>query len=338
MTLENPVHTKPEQDSDIYTEPNARSILQYLLRNISTTISPQVQENDDVTYPQVPTIAGASIQNVDNLLSRMSAAGVLLADLADKVPVCPECASRELSSRYLCPRCLSFDITRSFLFEHLKCGKVAGDDSFRKNGELICPKCQTVLHNYGVEYRTVGAWYKCNHCGNSFSAATHSHFCRPKHHQFTPDRARLEPIYSYRINTNILHEIRKKVLLFSDLVTAFEDLGLTVFASHSLPSKSGSPRSFDIVIIEKGRWGAQKTVAIDFLKSESGIGVEAIREFASKVKDTKPTASFLIAVPKLADDARGLARNLKLTCIEAPTPKEAVEAVQSQGAVKELLA
>jgi len=327
---------RKENAQKIYSDPEARQVLQFMLRNITTVISPQTLATDEVIYPQLQSILGEHA-DAEAILSRMAASGVLIENLADKVPACPECNSKQVSSRYLCPQCYSFDVTRSFLFEHLKCGKVASDDSFRNGDEFVCPKCQAVLHDFGVEFRAIGAWFKCNHCSNSFNAAVQSHFCRQKRHQFTPDRARLIPIYEYKINTSVLNEIRNQVSVYGDLVSYLEDAGLTVLAPHSIAGKSGELRSFDLVITSKGRWGGQKTVAMDVTVSESENGPDVVREFAAKVRDTRPTASYLVALPKLSNDARDLAKNLRLTVVEAPSLKEALSQIQSLAAIKELI-
>jgi predicted RNA-binding Zn-ribbon protein involved in translation (DUF1610 family) len=336
-TVTSTVNLDQKGNKEIYSDPDARQILQFLLRNITTVISPQTLANDEVTYPQLQPILGERTSDAEAVLSRMAESGVLVEDMADKVPACPDCNSKQVSSRYLCPQCFSFDIARSFLFEHLKCGKVASDDSFRKGDEFVCPKCQAVLHNFGVEFRAIGAWYKCNRCSNSFNAAVHSHFCRQKHHQFTPERARLVPIYEYKINTRNLNEIRNQVLVYGDLITFLEDAGLTVIAPHLLSGKSGEQRSFDIVITSKGRWGAQKIVAMDVINSDSEVGSDFVREFAAKVRDSKPTASYLIALPKLTTEAKDVARNLKLTVVEGPSLKEAMDPIRELAAIKELI-
>jgi len=330
------VNVEAKTPVEIYSDPQARRILQFLLRNITVAISPQALPTDEVTYPQLQSVLGEHAAGADSILVRMAAAGVLIETLVDKAPACPECSSKQVSIRYLCPQCYGFDITRSFLFEHLKCGKVASDDAFRKGTEYVCPKCQTVLHNFGVEFRAIGAWYKCSRCNNSFNATVHSHFCRPKHHQFTPDRARLIPIYEYKINTKILNEIRNQVLVYGDLISFLEDCGLTVIAPHTLPGKL-EPRTFDLAINSKGRWGAQKTVVMDIINSETGIGSENVREFAAKVRDSKPTASYLVAIPNLTDEAKDVSRNLKLTVIEASSLKEAMSGIRDLPAFKELI-
>ncbi len=322
-------------NKDIYSDPEARKVLQLLVRSPRTPIAPEVLPTDDIRYPQLEPL---DLPNATTeLLPRMIAANVLLGDLVDKIPACPECGSSQVSTRYVCPKCFSYNIARSFLFEHLKCGKVADDDTFRKGGQLICPKCQTVLHNFGVEYRAVGAWYKCGNCNETFNMPSHSHFCRPRHHEFATDRARLVPVYQYRLNPDLLSEIRREVLMYADMVTTLESMGLDVRAPATLPGKSGQPQNFDIVTMTKGGGGEEtRPIAIDIVTSESAIDSNAVRSFAAKVKDAKPSESYLVAIPGLDSDAKTLAKNLRLTVVEAASVKDATTTLLGLGSFKDL--
>jgi hypothetical protein len=123
--------------------------------------------------------------------------------------------------------------------------------------------------------------------------------------------------------------------MYSDTVATLEALGVTAMAPHELPGKSGQPQPFDIVATVKGRWGA-KTIAIDVLANDAGVPAEAVRAFAAKVKDAKASESYLIAVPNLTDDAKTLARNMKISCIEGASLKEATNALLGRGAFKDL--
>lgn len=323
---------------EIYVDPNARKILQFLLRGTRTLVAPEILPTDEIHYPQLKGVIELGPVPTLELLTRMSDAKVLAADLVDKAPACPECNSNQVSTRYTCPKCSNYDISRSFLFEHLKCGKVASDDTFRKGDRLICPKCQTPLHNFGVEYRAVGAWYQCKNCNESFNAPTISHFCRPRRHQFSTDNSRLIPVYQYRLNPEALADIRREVLMYNDAITMLESLGLIVQAPHELLGKSGQPQSFDIVTTIKGRWSGTKTITIDVNASAENVSIEQVRDFAAKVKDVKPNESYLIAVPGLTEEARTLAKNLKLTVIESASVKEATTTLLSRDTFKGLAA
>jgi transposase-like protein len=329
----------PAVNAEIYSDPNARKILQFMLRSPRTPITPEILPTDELHYPQLRSVVDEKPSAMVDLLSRMVSAKALVADLVDKTPACPECGSTEVSTRYTCPKCFSFDISRSFLFEHLKCGKVASDDTFRKGEQLVCPKCQAVLHNFGVEYRAVGAWYQCKNCNESFNAPTSSHFCRPLKHQFSMDRTRLVPIYQYRLNPETLAAVRKEVLMYNDAVTMLESRGLSVEAPYELLGKSGQPQSFDMVTtIKGGRWSGNKTVAIDVPTSHENISMEQVRDFAAKVRDARPGEAYLIAVPGLSEDARTLSKNLKLSVVEGPTVKEAMASLLSRDTFKGLSA
>jgi hypothetical protein len=319
--------TEPPINAAIYSNGSARKIVDMMLRSPHTPISPEITGTDEISYPQSEAAAGLDMAQTASLLSEMVSAGVLLGDVVDKVPACPECGSKQLSTRYLCPKCFSYDIARTYLYEHLKCGKVAADDAFRKLDQIICPKCHIVLHSFGVEYRAVGAWYRCNKCNESFNAPAHAHFCRPRRHQFTSDRTRLVPVHQYRLNLESLGEIRRQLLTFSDAVTMLEDVGLTVLAPYSLPTKTGEALSFDIVVQVEGRWGSQKTVAVDVVTSGGGVIEETVRHFASKVRETRPTENYMLAVPFLTEEARSLAQRLKIVFIEAASVKEATTAL-----------
>jgi len=328
MTMTAPLAVKQQvAQQEIYSSLEARKILTFMLRSPRTPIGPEILPTDEIRYPDLDQVFGGRSEDAREWLDKMVEAQILVPDLIDKAPACPECGSPQLSTRYMCPKCFNYDIARSYLYEHLKCGKVASDDTFKKGDQLICPKCQTVLHNYGIEYRAVGAWYQCNYCKESFNVPAINHVCRPKRHQFATDRTRLVPVYQYRLNPSALSQIRREVLVYSDAVSMLEDLGLTVAAPQTIVGKSGQGHPFDIVVTVKGRWGGAKTVAIDFLSSDQMLPAESVRSFSTKVKDARPSESYLVAVPGLTDEAKALAGKMKVTFIEGPTLKEAATAL-----------
>jgi ribosomal protein L37AE/L43A len=326
-----------ETPRGIYAIPEARKILEYLLGNAQTILEPSYLPNDELGYSQVETILGQLPPRTPELLNEMALAGALTSELVDKAPSCPECGSKQVSTRYSCPKCSTFDINRTYLFEHLKCGKVGSEESFKKGDEIICPKCQAVLHNFGVEYRALGVWYECNKCKNSFHNPTHSHFCRPNHHQFSPDRVNLIPVYRYELNKHAMEQIRREVLVYADAIDFLEDYGLNVKAPYSLPGKSGEPQPFDIVLVfpKKGWRGEENTVAVDVIIGKEAAGTEVVKGFAGKVKEARPSDSCLVVVPELTEDARRLAKSLKVDVVEAASLKEAMQTFQTSSMIGE---
>jgi hypothetical protein len=328
---------KQNEPADIYTKPEARKILEYLLANSQTSLEPSYLPNDELRYQQVEQILEDAPIDAPVLLGEMASAGTLSPELVDKAPACPECSSKQLSTRYTCPQCSTYDINRTYLFEHLKCGKVGNEESFKKRDEIICPKCQAVLHNFGVEYRAVGVWYECNKCKNSFNTPNHLHLCRPNHHEFSPDRVNLVPVYKYELNRKAIEQIRKGVLVYAEAIMFLENLGLEVKAPHSLQGRSGAPQLFDIVLIlpKKGWRSEEKVVAVDAIVGNSAVGDETVKDFAARVKEAKPSESYLIAVPGLAEEARTLARNLRVEHFEGASLNEAMRLFQSKSIIKD---
>jgi len=338
MTVITEAPTK--KNTDIYTNPEARKILEYMIWNAGTILSPSILPSDEISYPQVDEILGAeSAAKVGPtaLLKTMTDKEVLVVELVDKVPACSVCGSKQVSTRYICPQCFTFDITQTFLFEHLKCGKVGSSDEFWKDEKVICPKCQTILHDFGVEYRSVGAWYRCNKCNHSFNVPAHSHFCRPKRHQFTSDAVQLVPLYQYRINPTATEQIKLKVLVYAEAITQLENLGLTVYAPLSLLGKSGHTQPFDIVLKHrtKGWRGEDRTMVIDIIVNTKPTRAEAVKKFHAKVKDVKPSENWLITVPGLDEEASTLVHNLNICHAEAPTLLEAMQKFQNESKVDE---
>jgi hypothetical protein len=76
---------------------------------------------------------------------------------------------------------------------------------------------------------------------------------------------------------------------------------------------------------------------MDIINSDSGIGSDDVRQFAAKVRDAKPTVSYLVAIPKLTEEARDVSKNLKLTIIEAASLKEAMSSIRELPEIKELI-
>jgi len=334
------VVTETKKVVDIYSIPEARKILEYMIWNAGTILSPSILPSDEIAYPLVDSILGPE-ESVKAgpvpLLKTMVDKDVLVVELVDKVPACSVCGSKQVSTRYICPQCFTYDITQTFLFEHLKCGKVGSSDEFWKDEKVICPKCQTVLHDFGVEYRSVGAWYRCNKCNHSFNVPAHSHFCRPKHHQFTSDAVQLIPLYQYRINPAATEQIKLKVLVYAEAITQLENLGLTVYAPLSLLGKSGHTQPFDIVLKHrtKGWRGEDRTMVIDIIVNTKPTRAEAVKKFHAKVKDVKPSENWLITVPGLDEEASTLVHNLNICHAEAPTLLEAMQKFQNESKVDE---
>lgn len=323
----------------IYSDPKARKILQFLLEYPQTVLTATVLPTDELKYEQVEKILGEDSPSQVELLDAMTAEKALESQLADKVPACPVCGSKQVSTRYLCPQCGTYDINRSYLFEHLKCGKVGNESSFRKGDQVICPKCQAVLHDFGVEYRAIGVWYECNKCAHSFNNPNHSHFCRPKRHEFSTERVALIAVRQYQLNRSLLESIRGEVLVYSEAIGYLENLGLTIKAPQSVTGKSGESHTFDMALTlpKKGWRSEEKTVAIDVVVNGYAVELDVFKKFIAKARDVRElkTEAYLVVAPGMPEEAKTLLQDAKAPYFEALTLHEAMQAFQNGSVLKE---
>ena len=334
---------KETTQAGIYGNPKARKILEYLLEFPQTVLTATVLPTDEIKYDQVEKILGDGSTDQVALLDDMAAANALLSQIADKAPACPNCGSKQISTRYLCPQCGSYDINRTYLFEHLKCGKVGNETSFRKGDQIICPKCQAVLHDFGVEYRAIGVWYECNKCEYSFNNPNHSHFCRPKRHEFSTDRVALIPIHQYQLNRNAIDTIRREILVSSEAIAYLENLGLSLKAPQTLAGKSGESHTFDIVLTlpKKGWRSEEKTVAIDVIVNGYAVEMDVFKKFIAKardVRDLKSAEAYLVVASGVPEDAKTMLNDSKTPFFQALSIREAMQALQKGSILKEHIA
>ena len=136
---------------------NSQVLLGKFLSGEIKTLQPTYDSQMGYRYPIVEEIVGDASQ-VEPFLEKLSDSGVLDRALYDKIILCPKCSSPNISFRYCCPFCKSFDIQKSSLVEHIKCGYMDLEANFRQGDRYICPKCHEEMRKIDVDYRKAGVW------------------------------------------------------------------------------------------------------------------------------------------------------------------------------------
>jgi len=278
-------------------------------------------------YPQVEAIVGdASL--VESFLKRLYDSGVLEKQLFDKVIICPKCDSANVSFRYCCPFCKSFEIEKSSLVEHVKCGYMDLEANFRQGNKYICPKCHEEMRTIDVDYRKAGVWCACKSCAKSFDIPVSTHFCRNCHATSTFEEASLEDVYSYTLKDTVRNDSSLSFFLVPAIRELLVRQGLKVESPAFVVGKSGAKHSFDIVA-QKGS-GSRKAMVIDVATSPEGVVSEqpVIALFA-KVFDVTPEKAFLVAIPRLSENAKKMAELYSIRVVEADNPDEVVKALKA---------
>ncbi len=86
--------------------------------------------------------------------------------------VCPECYDKGMIYQEQCPKCGTVDISEHNMIHHFRCANISPEQTYMKDGKLVCPKCMRELNHIGVDYDRPTTSYNCNKCGINFSEAT----------------------------------------------------------------------------------------------------------------------------------------------------------------------
>jgi len=316
--------------TEIYKDRNTQIFLGKFLSGEINELEPVYDPNLGYRYPMVETIVG-DVAKVEPFLNKLYEAGILERKLYDTTIYCPKCGSANISIRYCCPYCKSFDIQKSSLIEHVKCGYMDVEENFRKGDRYVCPKCSEDLKKIDVDYRKAGVWCTCKDCGKSFDIPISEHFCRDCHENFTFEEISIEDVYSYTLN----REVREEAALGWALITPIREFlieeGFQVESPAFLKGKSGANHSFDIVASRKET--TQKVIVLDLATATSTddiVSEQPVIALFAKIFDVSPDEAYLIAIPRLSKNAKKMAELYSIQTIEAKSQKEAIVALKEK--------
>ncbi|MFD2883408.1 hypothetical protein ACFS4T_13870 [Pseudomonas lini] len=84
--------------------------------------------------------------------------------LVDRVRLCSDCGSGRLNYIDVCAECQAMDISRQPSLHCFTCGHVGHQESFLKDGLLLCPNCLNRLRHIGSDYDRPLENYRCRSC------------------------------------------------------------------------------------------------------------------------------------------------------------------------------
>ena len=284
-------------------------------------------------YPVVESIVGGP-SNVEDFLNRLYETGMLERRLYDKIIYCPKCGSANISVHYCCPYCRSFNIQKSSLIEHVKCGYMDIEENFRKGKKLVCPKCHEELEKPDVDYRQAGIWCTCKDCSKSFDIPDTAHFCRDCHANSTFEDAVIKDVYAYSLKEEVREEAAVGWTIIAPIREFLQENGFEVESRAFLKGKSGANHMFDIAAY-KGEV-KRKVMVIDLAISTEDVVLEqpVIALFA-KIFDVSPDSAYLIAIPKMNENGKKMAELYNIKVVEAKNQKEAIQALKDRLLKKE---
>lgn len=313
--------------AELYKEPIVQLLLNKFVSGELEELTPVYDLKEGYKYPVVEAIVGES-SLVEEFLNRLYESGILARKLYDKILRCPNCDSANISIRYCCPNCSSFDIKKSALIEHAECGYIDVEEKFQAEGKLVCPKCKKQLTKLDVDYRRAGVWCTCNECGRSFDIPVPSHFCRDCHQKFTFENSVYQDVYSYRLSEEASKETTFGGVMIAPIREFLLERGFEVETPGFLKGKSGARHMFDITAFRKSQ--AEGMIVIDLASADDVVSEQPIIAMFAKIFDVKPGKAYLIAVPKASDDGKKMARLYNIELVEAKDQKGTIKALKNK--------
>lgn len=322
------LETSKEKRAEIYSDSRFQLLLNKFLSGKLDKLNPVYDPKYGYRYPQIDAIIDDPTAT-EEFLNRLYEMGFLKRELYDKIIHCPACNSVNVSTRYRCPYCRTFDIKKSSLIEHVSCGYIDTEERFETKDKLVCPKCGAVLTKPDVNYRKAGVWCSCNECGKSFDIPVSSHFCRECNEDFTFEDANYRNIYSYSLNEAVMKEAKGQYMLVAPIREFLQNRGFHVESPGFLKGKSGASHIFDIIASSGGKAG--RIVVIDIASSPTGdvVSEQSVISMFAKVFDVNPNKACLITFPRMSENGRKLAELYKIKLIEAKDHNVAIRALEA---------
>ena len=322
--------TDKMQRLELYKDHNTQVLLNKFLSDKISELEPVYDPKLGYRYPTVETIVGDA-SSAETFLNRLHAAGILERRLYDKIIYCSKCGSANISIHHCCPYCKSFDIQRSALIEHVKCGYMDVEENFRKGNKLACPKCREELKKLDVDYRRAGIWCTCKDCGKSFDIPVAAHFCRDCHTNFIFEDAVIKDVYAYKLREEAKEEAAVGWMVIAPIRDFLAWYGFEVKSPAFIKGKSGANHMFDIAAYKGEEKAARKVTVIDLATStENAVSEQPVIALFAKIYDVSPEKAYLIAIPKMSENGKKMAELYSIKIIEAKNQKEAIKQLKGK--------
>jgi transcription elongation factor Elf1 len=319
--------TSKIQRVEVYKDHRVQLLLSKFISGEIKRIDPVFDYKYGYKYPVVEAIVG-SPSDVDVFLKQLFKERVLERELYDKILHCPSCNSANVSVRYRCPYCESFDVKKGSLIEHVPCGYIDTEERFQTDDKLVCPRCNKELTKMDKDYRKAGVWCTCNECDKSFDIPTTSHFCRDCHKDFMFEDAIYKDVYSYTLSAQAMKEASLGWVLIAPIRKFLETHGYEVKSPGHLKGASGASHRFDITA---SRETIPKNVIVFDLaaSNDDAVTEQPIIAMFAKIYDVAPDKACVVTVPKINENGKKLAVLYKIDVIEAKDQKGVLEALET---------
>ena len=165
--------------------------------------------------------------------------GFLNVTFFDRVHLCPGCGSSRFNVREECPECLSSNLSEESYLHHFRCAYQGPESDFRRNDDLICPKCRREVAHFGQDYDRPGTMITCVACGHATSEPAVGFVCLDCGDRTDGDRIHTRDIQAYDLTDQAIGflEAGKAFLGFAQQTLRFSDLPLDLVVALNEEAK-----------------------------------------------------------------------------------------------------
>lgn len=149
----------------------------------------------------VNVVVKTNIELNAKTLNELVNLGYLRVRLVDKVITCPKCGSASVLTKYVCSKCLSLDVVKSRLIQHVVCGFTGSElEYLRSEKGLKCPKCGMIISDENKELRVYASFFECKTCHYKTSVPELLHVCYSCRNIFRPIDATYKEVFNYEVS------------------------------------------------------------------------------------------------------------------------------------------
>ena len=306
-------------------KPEVRRILKAIKEGEVTEFKPSLSYERGVFYPKIDKILPDL--NLDyGFLEDLERYGILRKEFYDAIVTCPSCGSHRLILKLRCPSCGSTRLNKGSMIEHFRCGYVDLEDRFLKGENLVCPKCGKELRMLGVDYRRPGVFFKCGSCGSITAIPDQEYVCSDCEKKFDLEELSIKEMFTFKVEPHRRPLIEMWSMDFGELAEVLGKAGYIVKCPATLKGASGVEHNFEFALLNPETPNNVEYV-MDVELEENEINEVKVLSFFAKAFDVKAKRKILVAIPKLNQRAREMAKNYKITVLENLSPKDIPSAV-----------
>lgn len=309
-----------------YIEPQIREILRKLLENEKENeIMPSYHPASGFTYNlRDSQKENGKTQYQRKFLENLVKLDILQRSFYDSVSACPKCGSPALTLHPSCPKCKSHNIHKTGLTEHIPCGYI---DQREKYTHDLCPKCGKKL--IASEYRNMGRWFVCSKCSERFEHPQFNLICPECNDTFSIEEARVLDVPKFMLNNKRRKEIRQNVASLENISKLLTELGFTVEMPGSIIGQKTEMEYNLSILAKKQSDNNEIVISVDHEVAEGEIQSQPIILYIYKISEMKVDIPIFMAVPKLSEAARKIAKGHDILLIEgSPQGQEKIDQIK----------